>query len=319
MPGVRSNSFPWVGSITPRLCHNDGDDRHKVVTRRVLPGRHPVAMHEIRDDHRNVAVIVADLPPSAVAVLVAVHATQTNATLRGGEMTALDHRMVIAIDGPAAAGKTTVARVLADRLNILLFDTGALYRAITLAALRQKLNMSDDKALQDLAISSQIDLRAPSVQDGRSADVVLNGEDVTWEIRSPEVDAKVSQVAACPNVRNALLEIQRRIADGARVVMVGRDIGTVVTPHAGTKIYLNATAEERARRRFQELRKRAVDIDYLTVLNELRERDYKDSSRATAPLRAADDALHIDTDGLDVDDIVSQIERIARDRWGLAA
>lgn len=234
-------------------------------------------------------------------------------------MTAHDHRMVIAIDGPAAAGKTTVARILADRLGILLFDTGALYRAVTLAALRRNMDLTDEKALKKLAKSSHIDLSAPSVPDGRSADVILDGEDVTWEIRSPEVDANVSQVAAYPKVRKALLEIQRRIADGSRVVMVGRDIGTVVTPDAGTKIYLNATAEERARRRYQDMRKQGADIDYVTVLNELRERDYKDSSRATAPLKAAGDALHIETDGLDVDDIVSQIERIAGERWGLPA
>lgn len=271
---------------------------------------------ESKDDRKSVVATVAADPRIRG---VADHAIPTNADRRGGEMTAHDHRLVIAIDGPAAAGKTTVARMLADQLNILLFDTGALYRAITLAALRKNIDLQDVEALARLAVSSQIDLRPPSVEDGRSADVILDGEDITWEIRAPEVDANVSQVSAYPKVRNALLNIQRRIADGARVVLVGRDIGTVVTPHAGTKIYLNASAEERARRRYQDLRKQSVETDYGTVLEDLRERDFKDSSRVTAPLRPAEDAIIIDTDGLQVEDIVTQIERIASKQWETSA
>lgn len=277
---------------------------------------HPVVVDESKDDRKSVVATVAADPRIRG---VADHAIPTNADRRGGEMTAHDHRLVIAIDGPAAAGKTTVARMLADQLNILLFDTGALYRAITLAALRKNIDLQDVEALARLAVSSQIDLRPPSVEDGRSADVILDGEDITWEIRAPEVDANVSQVSAYPKVRNALLNIQRRIADGARVVLVGRDIGTVVTPHAGTKIYLNASAEERARRRYQDLRKQSVETDYGTVLEDLRERDFKDSSRVTAPLRPAEDAIIIDTDGLQVEDIVTQIERIASKQWETSA
>jgi CMP/dCMP kinase len=234
-------------------------------------------------------------------------------------MTEHDHRLVIAIDGPGAAGKSTVARELADRLEVLLFDTGALYRAITLAALRAGIAPGDAASLTKLATKSRIELKPASVQDGRLADVVLDGEDVTWEIRTPAVDANVSRISAHPNVRKALLGVQRAIADGSKVVMVGRDIGTVVTPNAGTKIYLDASAEERARRRYHDLRHQGVDTTFSAVLEDLQERDYKDSSRATAPLRAADDAVRIVTDGRSVDDIVSTIEGIVQQRWAILA
>lgn len=234
-------------------------------------------------------------------------------------MTDHDHRMVIAIDGPGAAGKSTVARELADRLEVLLFDTGALYRAVTLAALQRGLDTGDADRLATLAADATIDLRPPTRQDGRVADVLLDGEDVTWELRTPEVDANVSRVSAHPEVRQALLGVQRRIADGNRVVMVGRDIGTVVTPSAGTKIYLDASAEERARRRYHDLRHQGVDTSFQAVLADLQERDYKDSHRATAPLRPADDAIRIDTDGRSVDDIVSTIEGVVLQRWARLA
>jgi CMP/dCMP kinase len=227
----------------------------------------------------------------------------------------LDHRKVIAIDGPAAAGKSTVARELADALDILLFDTGSLYRAVTYAALRDGADLADGDTLAELADRCEIELRPATVEDGRLADVLLDGNDVTWELRSPDIDANVSRVAAYPAVRTALLDVQRKIADGNRVVMVGRDIGTVVTPKAGTKIYLDASVEERARRRYHDLRKLGEDLDYASVLDDLRERDYKDSTRATAPLKPAGDAIRIKTDGLSVDDIVLQIERIVRERW----
>ncbi len=230
-------------------------------------------------------------------------------------MAKLDHRKVIAIDGPAAAGKTTVAHELADSLGILLFDTGALYRSVTLKAIRKETDLDDEKALARIAKKAKIKLKPASVEDGRAADVLLDGEDVTWTIRQPDVDANVSKVAAYPAVREALLSVQRENADGSAVVMVGRDIGTVVTPEAGTKIYLDATVEERARRRYQDMRRQGEEMDFVSVLDELRERDYKDSTRVTAPLKAADDAIRIKTDGLAVDEIVGQIERLVHERW----
>ena len=234
-------------------------------------------------------------------------------------MATYDHHRVIAIDGPGAAGKSTVAVEVADQLGALLFDTGALYRVVTLLAQRSGTPASDGAALARVATAARIELRPASVDDGRISDVLVDGEDVTWAIRSPEVDANVSSVAAHPTVREALLTVQRKIADGARVVMVGRDIGTIVTPDAGTKIFLDASVEERARRRYHDLRKQGVDTDFVSVMDDLRERDYKDSSRVTAPLRAADDAIRIVTDGRSVDEIVLSIQRLVRERWGEAA
>jgi cytidylate kinase len=230
-------------------------------------------------------------------------------------MTDQDHRHVIAIDGPAAAGKTTVARLLADRLDAMLFDTGALYRTLTLAAIRTGIAPGDGDRLAGLAGSHRIDLRSPSVSDGRQADVLLNGEDVTWLIRTPEIDAAVSEVSAHPAVRTALLGIQRDIASSARVVMVGRDIGTVVIPDAGIKFYLEASAEERARRRLLELQGRGVVATYDDVLEDMRARDAHDTSRETAPLAAAPDAVIVDTDRRSIDDVVNDLERQALARW----
>lgn len=227
-----------------------------------------------------------------------------------------DHRKVIAIDGPAAAGKSTVARELAESLGVMLLDTGALYRAVTLKALKKDADLDDEAAIGKIARKAKIKLKPASEEDGRLADVILDGDDVTWEIRQPDVDSNVSKVSAHPAVRDALLEVQRDHADGNRVVIVGRDIGTIVTPEAGTKIYLDASVEERARRRYQDMRRQGEDMDFTSVLQELRERDYQDSTRATAPLRAADDAIRIKTDGLDVEEVVGRIRRIVLENWG---
>lgn len=230
-----------------------------------------------------------------------------------------DHRKVIAIDGPAAAGKSTVARELAESLGVMLFDTGSLYRCVTLKALRKDVDLSDEKAVAKIATKAKIKLKPASVEDGRLADVMLDGEDVTWAIRQPEVDANVSKVSAYPAVREALMDVQRDIADGDAVVMVGRDIGTVVTPEAGLKIYLDASVEERARRRYQDLRRQGEAMEYALVLDELRDRDFKDSTRQIAPLKPADDAVRIVTDGMDIDEVVGQIERLVRERWAAHA
>lgn len=230
-------------------------------------------------------------------------------------MTAHDHRKVIAIDGPAAAGKTTVARLLAEATGALLFDTGSLYRAVTLAAQQRGVDLADGDALGALASALDIRLARPSVDDGRLVDVLMDGEDVTWAIRTPAVDADVSQVSAWKPVRDALLDVQRRIADRVRVVMVGRDIGTVVTPKAGLKIYLDASAEERARRRYLELTQRDIETKYEDVLADMKRRDAFDAGRDVAPLRAADDAMRIPTDGRTIDDVVAELTRLALSTW----
>lgn len=229
-------------------------------------------------------------------------------------MTTHDHHRVIAIDGPGAAGKSTVAVGVADELDALLFDTGALYRAVTLRALRAGMPIADGEVLARLAGEARIELRPASVDDGRTSDVLLDGEDVTWAIRRPEIDTNVSAVSAYPAVRQALLDVQREIADGIAAVVVGRDIGTVVIPGAGLKIWLDASAEERARRRYLDMQRQGTDMSYATILAELRRRDQVDTDRAVAPLRRATDAVAIMTDGRDIDDIVHEITQLARAR-----
>jgi cytidylate kinase len=222
---------------------------------------------------------------------------------------------IVAIDGPAAAGKSTVARALADALGALLFDTGALYRVVTLLALRNRTPTTDGKALAKLARTAQIRVTTPSIADGRLFDVTVDGEDVTWRIRAADIDERVSAVSAHPDVRCALLEPQRLIARQGRVVIVGRDIGTVVVPDASVKIYLNASPEERARRRQRELHDRGLSPTFEDVLADIRRRDDIDSSRNIAPLRAADDAVIVSTDGLSVPEVVARLKQIVDAAW----
>ncbi len=213
----------------------------------------------------------------------------------------------IAIDGPAASGKSTIAKRLADDVGYLYFDTGVMYRAITWVALEQDGSVDNETKVTALAESVQIDVRPPSQEDGRDCDVLADGEDITWQIRRPEVDANVSVVAAYPGVRNALTVQQRRVGYRGNVVMVGRDIGTVVLPNADLKVYLDASVEERARRRYDELVARGDEISFETVLSAMKRRDEIDSNRAVAPLRAASDAVVIDTDDLDIDQVVAKV------------
>lgn len=214
---------------------------------------------------------------------------------------------IIAIDGPAASGKSTIAQKLASRLGYLYFDTGVMYRAATLAALRRLGSVQDEQAVTDLVLSIHIDVRPPSVDDKRMYDVILDDEDVTWEIRRPEVDTNVSTVSAYPGVRTALTMQQRLVGQRGAVVMVGRDIGTVVFPEAELKIYLDASVEERARRRYEENQLRGGSTPFEEILASMKRRDQIDSTRAVAPLRPADDAVMINTDGLDVCTVLRKI------------
>lgn len=216
---------------------------------------------------------------------------------------------IIAIDGPAASGKSTLGEKLAEVLGYLYFDTGIMYRAVTLAALQNKLSMDDETGVTGLAERVMIDVQPPSVQDGRKADVLLDGKDITWEIRSKEVEANVSQVSAYAGVRTAMTEQQRRVGRRGRVVMVGRDIGTVVLPEAELKIYLDASAEERARRRHAELAQRGEQISYEEILEAMKRRDRIDSTRAVAPLKPADDAVIVNTDELEIDEVLERVKR----------
>ena len=210
---------------------------------------------------------------------------------------------IIAIDGPAASGKSTIGKRLADELGYLFFDTGVMYRAVTWLALQRELDMSDETAITVLAESVPIDVQPPSQADGRACDVLVEGVDITWKIRLPEVDANVSVVSAYAGVRRALSAQQRRIGQRGSVVMVGRDIGTVVLPKADLKIYLDASAEERARRRYDEIVARGESADYNEILAKVIKRDRIDSTRDVAPLKAAEDAIVVDSDDLSADEV----------------
>jgi len=219
----------------------------------------------------------------------------------------------IAIDGPAASGKSTLGLALAEALSYLFFDTGIMYRVVTWAALSQGIEIRDEAAITHLAETAEIDVRPASLPDGRSSDVLVDGQDVTWEIRRPEVDANVSVVSAYPGVRQALSAQQRRIGLRGQVVMVGRDIGTVVLPEAELKFYLDASAKERARRRYQEHAQRGEPADYDQILKAMRKRDLIDSTRALAPLRPASDAIILDSDRLDAGQVLDQVLKIVQE------
>lgn len=219
---------------------------------------------------------------------------------------------IIAIDGPSASGKSTLGKLLADKLGYTFFDTGVMYRAITWKALEQNISPLDEALITRLAETCEIDIRPPSRADGRNSDILVDGQDITWEIRQPIVEGKVSVVSAYPGVRRALSAQQRRIGLRGQVVMVGRDIGTVVLPEADLKIYLVASPEERARRRTQEMIMRGEPAVYDEILAAMRKRDEIDSTRAIAPARPAEDAVILDTDRLDIQQMLRAAWKLVR-------
>ena len=220
----------------------------------------------------------------------------------------------IAIDGPAASGKSTVGCLLAEQLGYVYFDTGVMYRAVTWAALARNVAIEDEAGVTALAEELQIDVLRPTVADGRQYTVLADGLDVTWAIRTSEVDHGVSPVSAYAGVRAALTAQQRRIGQKGQIVMVGRDIGTVVLPDADLKIYLDATLDERVERRYREVLARGNSVDREAVRARVRGRDEIDSSRSLAPLRPADDAVVIDTTPLSVDRVLEQVRALV-DGW----
>jgi len=217
-------------------------------------------------------------------------------------------KIKIAIDGPAASGKSTTARLVAKKLNYLYIDTGAMYRAITLAALRSKCDIVSESALVELANNSSIELK--SVND--KIRTFMNGTDVSEEIRLPEVTKIISIVAAHKALREIMVEKQRFLAQYGGVVMDGRDIGTHVLPNAEIKVFMIAGLRERALRRFDELIKKDVDIKLEEIESEIQQRDDLDSSRATSPLKPANDAVHIDTSHLSIEEQVEQVLKLVK-------
>jgi len=216
---------------------------------------------------------------------------------------------MIAIDGPAGSGKSTVARKLAGRLGYTYVDSGAMYRAVAYRALQAGLDVDDDAdKIADLAAQLHFEFRPV---DGQPH-LFVDGEDVEEAIRTPEVGNLSSPVSAIPGVRQHLLAAQRQMAKEAGVVMEGRDIGTVVLPAAEVKIFLTASVEERARRRQQQLREAGIQRDLDEIIREQQERDRRDSSRAVAPLRQADDAEKVITDDMTEDEVVNVLEKLVR-------
>lgn len=213
----------------------------------------------------------------------------------------------IALDGPAASGKTTLGERLAKTLNFTFLDTGVMYRAVTLAALHENVDIDNEEAVSQIAEQMELDVRQPSVSDGRSNDIILNGQDVTWAIRSADVERSVSKVSAYARVRTAMTKQQRRIGQRGKIIMVGRDIGTVVLPEAEIKLYLEASTEERARRRYLELINRGKNVTFEEILSDMIKRDQYDSTRTIAPLRPAEDAIIINSENCDANQVYEYI------------
>ncbi|HEX2937852.1 MAG TPA: (d)CMP kinase [Ruminiclostridium sp.] len=216
----------------------------------------------------------------------------------------------IAIDGPAGAGKSTLSRMLASRLGFIYVDTGALYRTIGIFALRNGISPSDKVGVCGLLNKINIQIQFIS----GTQHVILNGEDVSQKIRTPDVSMAASQVSAIPEVRNFLLDLQKNLAANNNVVMDGRDIGTVILPNAKIKLFLTASPEDRARRRYEEMLSRGQKADYQNVLMDMKKRDEADSDRGIAPLKPAEDALIVDTTGFELKQSLEKLTSIVKER-----
>ena len=217
--------------------------------------------------------------------------------------------MIVAIDGPAGAGKSTVAKILAKRLGFLYIDTGAMYRALTLKALDNNIDISDERKINELALETNIDLRSNS--DG-SLSVFLDNKDVSLEIRRPRITQHVSDVSKIKGVRQVLVKMQRELGKKGNCVLEGRDIGTVVFPHAEKKFFIDASAKVRVNRRFKELKVVNQNIAEDDVARDLSNRDKIDSTREVSPLRKAEDAIYIDTTELSIEEVVEKMLELCK-------
>ena len=212
-------------------------------------------------------------------------------------------KMVVAVDGPAGSGKSTVSKMIAKRLNLLYIDTGAMYRALTLKAMKNKVDLNDEAALVRMAHSTRIDLE----ESGGSLRVILDGEDVTGLIRTPELTNNVKYIARVPDVRHEMVKLQRAIGERSGAVLEGRDIGTVVFPDAKYKFYLDADVGERSRRRHKELLESGQKVSFEDIKKDVASRDESDMKRPVGALKRSPDAISVDTTALTIDEVVEKI------------
>lgn len=216
----------------------------------------------------------------------------------------------IAIDGPAGAGKSTIAKAVAAKLGIIYLDTGAMYRAVAYAALKKGIDVKDPEGVAQLLENLEMDIR----YENGIQNVHVNGENATPYLRTPEMSKAASDISALPVVRYKMVELQREFAAKYDVVLDGRDIGTFVLPDANCKFYMTASPEERAKRRFEELTAKGETCDYNAVLQDIVKRDYNDSHREVAPLKQADDAYYLDTTELSIAEVTERVEKIVKER-----
>lgn len=222
----------------------------------------------------------------------------------------MSKKLIIAIDGPSGAGKSTLSKALAKKLGYLNIDTGAMYRSVALLAKQQGIDIHNNKELRELCTNLKIEF----VSAGGHERVLLNGTDVSQEIRTPEVSLLTAQVASSPAVREALVQMQRKMGERGGVVLEGRDIGTFVFPYADVKFFLSATAAERGRRRYEELLSKGIKVDLQQTIAEVEARDAVDTARSLAPLMQADDAVLVDSTRLSIDNVLQEMLLVIKAR-----
>ena len=217
--------------------------------------------------------------------------------------------LIVAIDGPAGSGKGTITKKVGEKLGLINIDTGAMFRCVTLNMIQEKVTLEEEEKIKEILKNIKIDLK-------ENEEVFLNGINVSQKIREEEVTKMVSPVSVLPMVREKMLILQREMAKGKNVIMEGRDIGTVVFPNANVKIYLDASPEERARRRVKQNQEKGMESSYEEVLKNIMERDKRDLSREIAPLKQAEDAIYIDTSDMTIDEVVDKMVEIIQEKVG---
>ena len=222
------------------------------------------------------------------------------------------NRLIIAIDGPAGVGKSTISKLIAQKLGFLYIDTGAIYRAITWKVLKNKINLDDEKLISDLVSKTHLVIKRINNKIGDYYKIFIDGENVTSKIRNPKIDQNVSQIAKLPKIRKQLISLQRELAQEGNIVMEGRDIASKILPNADIKLYFTASEEERIKRRYKEIKKKGYKIDYKEVKEQVKQRDLIDSRRKCAPLIKTKDAILIDSTKKSIEEVKDDILEIIR-------